>query len=99
MIAGKYNIIAYKNRDYYQTFVFDIVVDTSYFYAAIDKKGVDVNFVVNIINTNTIALSLDKSTINEFAVGSYKWDLKMVTGGLSKQVIEGIFEVRNSVTD
>jgi hypothetical protein len=97
MIAGKYNITAYLNRDYYQIFTFDINISAYTFIGAVDNNGSDVYFTIINIDNNNIGVSMDITTLNNFTAGSYNYDIKM-NDGLNKQVIEGKFVIYNTVS-
>lgn len=95
MIAGKYNITVYLNREYAQTFTFDLDISAKVFAGAVDNNGSDVLFSITKLDTYNILLAMDKMTISQFETGIYNYDIKMD----EMQIIEGKFIVKPTVTD
>lgn len=97
MIADKYNIIAYMNRDFILTLTFDIDISTYEFIGAVQNEDNKYNFTITKIDDYSITLELSKETINAyFEQGVYSYDLLM-NDGLDKQILEGKFYLYGTI--
>jgi len=97
MIAGTYNITAYKNCDLARVFSVDFDITAYTIKGTIKKNTSNVNFIVTKINANSFQIFLDKDTINLFELGNYEYDI-LIKSSLTTKLIKGKLIVENSVT-
>lgn len=97
MIAGKYNITAYRNRDYVQIFEFDFDITGFTFEGSIDYVDTNINLVITKLTNLQIQVELTNATLSLLNAGVYAYDIKMTNGYIS-QIIEGSFTIKETIT-
>ena len=97
MIAGNYNITAYKNCDLLRVFSIDFDITNYIIKGTIKKNTSNVNFITTKINANKFQIFLDKDTVNLFDVGNYEYDI-LIKSNLTTKLIKGKLIIENSVT-
>lgn len=97
MIAGTYNITAYKNCDLMRVFSVDFDITSYTIKGTIKKNTSSVNFIVTKINANSFQIFLDKDAINLLDIGNYEYDI-LIKDSITTKLIKGKLIVENSVT-